>query len=149
MKSPTKEQLKNAEPLKITTQYDIRKVITDFMPRKLDDVPVKSQIRSLDQSGKPVIYAVSAPASCDYHSQLLEGLQILKTRLEASQRVGNSNLFMINAHNWVDTIIERRLGGKRDGLRIRWDLPDGIYFFDPFTGKLTRSDPVVVSPNQA
>ena len=36
----------------------------------------------------------------------------------------------------VDNLIERRLGGKRNGLKIRWRVPEGIYEFDPRDRKL-------------
>ena len=36
----------------------------------------------------------------------------------------------------VDTLIQRRLFGKRIGLRIRWEVRDGVFEFDPYTKKL-------------
>ena len=39
---------------------------------------------------------------------------------------------------WVDTLIERRLGGKRDGTKITWKLPEGDFAFDPWTTQLEQ-----------
>lgn len=41
-------------------------------------------------------------------------------------------------YSWVDTLIERRLDGKRSGLKVTWSLSDGQYEFDPWTKKLDK-----------
>jgi len=41
-------------------------------------------------------------------------------------------------YSWVDTLIERRLDGKRNGLKVTWSLSDGQYEFDPWTKKLDK-----------
>lgn len=40
---------------------------------------------------------------------------------------------------WVDLLIAKRLGGKRDKLKIVWSLKDGEFEFDPWTKKLTKN----------
>lgn len=37
---------------------------------------------------------------------------------------------------WVDTLIARRLDGKRNGLFVEWNLQDGKFQYDPYTRKL-------------
>lgn len=37
---------------------------------------------------------------------------------------------------WVDTLIARRLDGKRNGLVIEWSLPEGKFQYDPWSKKL-------------
>jgi hypothetical protein len=39
---------------------------------------------------------------------------------------------------WVDTLIARRLDGKRNGMVIEWDLPEGKFVYDPWTKKLEQ-----------
>lgn len=39
---------------------------------------------------------------------------------------------------WVDTLIEKRLDAKRDGLKIVWNLADGKFEFDPWGMKLEQ-----------
>ena len=39
---------------------------------------------------------------------------------------------------WVDSIVERRLGGKRVSLKVRWELKDGTYEWDPITEELVE-----------
>jgi hypothetical protein len=41
-------------------------------------------------------------------------------------------------YSWVDTLIDRRLDGKRNGLKVTWSLSDGQYEFDPWTQKLDK-----------
>lgn len=37
---------------------------------------------------------------------------------------------------WVDTLIARRLDGKRNGLVVEWSLQDGKFQYDPWTKEL-------------
>ena len=83
---------------------------------------------------------------------LLEGLSVIKKRMEAITKVqeavdeadeaGVSSAMSIwdinNVRFNIDNIIERRLGGKRRGIRIRWNLSDCIYEYDPFSNKLYK-----------
>ena len=39
---------------------------------------------------------------------------------------------------WLDDLIIRRLGGVRDGLRVKWDIAEGVFYFDPYTGTLSK-----------
>jgi hypothetical protein len=39
---------------------------------------------------------------------------------------------------WVDTLIDRRLNGKRDGLKILWNLAEGQFEFNPWDKKLDK-----------
>jgi len=41
-------------------------------------------------------------------------------------------------YSWVDTLINKRMNGKREGLVIKWTLPDGNFTFDPWTKKLEK-----------
>lgn len=43
-------------------------------------------------------------------------------------------------YSWVDTLIDRRLDGKRKGLKVTWDLTDGQFEFDPWTKKLEKTN---------
>ena len=43
-------------------------------------------------------------------------------------------------HTWVDTFIDRNMGGRREGLSIVWELPEGKFKLDPWTCKLEKVD---------
>ena len=44
----------------------------------------------------------------------------------------------VQSTNSVERMIEKFTGGVRDGDRIKWELSDGTYFYDPITEKLTK-----------
>lgn len=120
---------------------DIKRVIQEFMPgAKHTAVTVKAQMKS---EGKT--FAVEGESSVDYKKLLIEGFDIIKARIEASKRIAESDTEIkiqpinIGGHMWLDDLIRRRLGGKRDGLRVRWDLKEGTYFFDPYECMLTKA----------
>lgn len=125
----------------IETLGDIKKAIQEFLPGHKEENPVvEAEFR--DDQGRKI--SVSAPTGCTYREMLIEGFNIVKTRIEimekCKEKAEGSGIqpIQIDGHMWLDDLITRRLGGKRDGLRIRWDLQEGSYFFDPFTGKLTK-----------
>jgi len=122
----------------VETLGDIKAAIQEFLVPG-ESVTVEGTIKS---GGKT--WQVEAPAECDYKTMLKEGFEIVKTRLEAKERnTGQSELgidpISVDGHMWLDDLITRRLGGVRDGLRVRWDLAEGTFFFDPFTSKLVKS----------
>ena len=124
----------------VETLADIKHVITEFIPGCESKNPDISVVMSVDN----ITYKLSAPTNCSYKDMLNDGFEIIKRRLDAK----NKNLDKISlgidpisaeGHMWLDDLIVRRLGGVRDGLRIKWQLKEGTFFFDPFTGKLTES----------
>ena len=38
----------------------------------------------------------------------------------------------------VDLLIESRMGGKRHGDKIRWNVEEGTFQFDPYSGDLRK-----------
>lgn len=126
----------------VETIGDIRRVVQEFLPSVSENNPVVT--KKIMADGKT--YEVSAPTSCTYKEMLLEGFTILKKRYDAmekiKERVQNNvtQPISMDGHMWLDDLISRRLGGKRDGLRVKWDVKDGTYYYDPFTGKLTKAE---------
>lgn len=129
-----------AQPVVVRDSYEIRRVIAEFMPRQKKAETVQAQIEAMTEDGKKVKYKVEAPLECDYHSMLMQGMDMVKKRLAAIEKAGPEaqRVLSVGGHMWVDDLIRRRLGGVRDGLRVRWDIPEGTFFFDPYTGKLTQ-----------
>ena len=122
----------------VESLVDIKSVIQEFLPdHRSQSVEVHAE---LADGGKK--YMVTAPADCDYKKLLSEGFEIIRKRVEAAGRAhasGQASPINITGRMWLDDLIERRLGGKRDGLRVKWVIKDTTYYFDPFTGKLTCS----------
>ena len=82
---------------------------------------------------------------------LMDGIDIIKARIEAHKRAEEEfeqvkeelGDFVparmqdpSTARFWVDDIIEKRLRGKRIGTKITWDLKDGSYEWDPYSGEI-------------
>ncbi len=106
-----------------------------FVP---DNPPVRAQVK--DEDGK--MHDLQAPTGCDYRSLLMEGFKIVEGRLKAIEKVKARGLvppIQIDGHMWLDDLISRRLDGTREGMRVKWELTDAIYYFDPTTGKVTRT----------
>ena len=121
----------------ITSLNDIREVVGDFMPGK-EDMPTKISAEFMIDSKKVV--AVSSVEGISPRESLVEGFSILKKRMDVVKHLEEGALspVCVEGHMWLDDLIRYRMGGKRDGLKVRWDLSDGSYKFDPFTGKLTK-----------
>lgn len=41
---------------------------------------------------------------------------------------------------WLDFFIDRQMGGRREGLTIVWELPEGKFRLDPWSCKLEKDD---------
>jgi hypothetical protein len=141
MAHPTKQQLDSIKPIAITSLYDIRKVITPFMPHEPKKSSVTAKMTGVNgESGTRAVFEVSAPASCDYYSQFRRGMDSLKARSDAVAKLGEraAKVLNIDAPTMVDNIIKTKMGGKREGLRVRWDIGPDTYYFDPFSGTLSK-----------
>lgn len=146
MKALTKEQIASIKPIKIDTSYDIRKAVMAFMPHTIKDDTISAELRGMDD-GKKVTFALTAPLNCDVYTQFMQGMTMLRNRFDIIAKHGETarKVLMIDGHAWVDNIIKTRLGGVREGLRIRWIINEGTFYFDPFTGKLTKCEPASTS----
>lgn len=119
---------------------DIQQAILEFLPNNKEKTPEVSV--KLVSEGKT--YDLKAPAGCTYRELIINGFNIVKRRLGAISKGHNTELGIepvsVGGHMWLDDLIVRRLGGTRDGLRVKWSIKDGIFYFDPYTGKLTKSE---------
>jgi len=121
----------------VKTLSDIKQAIREFMP---GDRPLHEVNATVKADGKT--WQLSAPAGASYREMLIEGFDVVKKRLEVLEKARDTELGIepinINGHMWLDDLIVRRLGGVRDGLRVKWDISDGTFYFDPYTGTLTK-----------
>ena len=130
------------KPVVCESMTDIQMAIKPFMEdRGSESVNISCEIDGDKVSG------VSSSAS--YRKILLDGLEVIKKRIKAVSAMrealdkseegekNNMKVWEVDKLRFnVDTLIERKLGGKRVGIRIRWELKDGIYEYDPFGNKL-------------
>lgn len=121
----------------VETLSDIKRVIQEFMPSSSEaDATVSAEFVVDGQKMQ-----VSAPTSCTYRKMLLDGFEIVRKRIDVVGKIEQPHLanpLNVDGHMWLDDLIKRRLGGIREGLRVRWTLSEGVFYFDPFAGKLTK-----------
>ena len=121
----------------VETLNDVKQVIQEFMP---GDCPLPEVSATIKAEGK--IWQLSAPAGASYREMLIEGFDIVKKRLNAIEKVRDTELgiepISIDGHMWLDDLIVRRLGGMRDGLRVKWIIAEDTFYFDPYAGTLTK-----------
>lgn len=158
---PTKQleqRLKDAsQPVVISTLVELRALLANFRGGPTQGVDLKTAVTWTNDKGKQQTATVAARSGGgSLRDALLDGLSKVKLRVEANEQmqqalknakesgqlddctmqVWNVDLLRFN----VDQLIELRMGGKRRGLRIRWELQEGIFEFDPFQDKLYGVD---------
>ena len=105
--------------------------MTKSKEKKIETVIVKSKA-DIEQALKPF--------TNDKHqlrASLLEGFELVKKRRTFNEKV-DSGLDVDKMFIWVDAMIKQRLDGKREGLRVVWNIPEGKFEFDPWTKQLTK-----------
>jgi hypothetical protein len=80
---------------------------------------------------------------------LLDGFEMVKRHLELdTHEVGDIDAYggfvpiqppKTTNNTWLDKMITRQLGGRREGLKVVWDVMEGQYAFDPWTGNLEKT----------
>jgi len=140
------------EPVTVNSVADIKNIIAPLDPRKNPAQP-EIPLATTMTVGKDE-YRVTAPTkSRSKRDMLVDGLQIIKNRIEDLDALHSSDEFLVNGKpmkpasvgdgvsgvTWVDQFISHWLGAYRDGILICWDLSDGhTYRYDIFAHKLTR-----------
>ena len=100
---------------------------------------------------KRAIYPYSKDGRPESRKLMVEGLEFIKKATAAHEQaereiLENKDAFsgfmpaqMVNpmlGYHWVDSIIEKKLGGKRSGYIVRWELADGTYEWDAIEDEL-------------
>jgi hypothetical protein len=120
------------EPVVCNDFNDIKRVLKDL--RKSDNVTVSAKIGDDN---------INVKTDNTYlRDSLLKGMNVIKTRVEAMKGVeipedSNMKLWGVDEVRFgVDSFIERHLGAKRNGTRIRWEVQGGTFEYDVFEDKL-------------
>lgn len=122
------------------TIYDIQLLLKDLINPSIRSSPGCSvSISGYDESGKKVsITTQERGLSTD--AQVLDLFKGLQIKMQMANKLGETGRRLIYQAPpaLLDNLLARRYGACRDGLRMYWNLPDGTYFFCPFTKKITR-----------
>jgi len=137
---------------------DIKRLVSQLDPARnprQQEVSVGAIVSAQDETtGAEQRFQVSAPTrSKSKRDMLIEGLDIIKNRLESENRLSDTAAIEVNGKlmkpaavgtgslgkTWVDPLILQWLGGYRDGIYICWQLNDGfVYRYNIYEHKLTR-----------
>lgn len=118
---------------------DIKEVIKDFLPGSAQsDQQISTTMESDGHKYNVSVDLKNQDPKC----QLIEGFDIVKRRLEVLEKLGNNKNapITVDGHMWLDDLIRMRMGGSRDGLRVKWVIRSDTYLFDPYTGKLFKRE---------
>jgi hypothetical protein len=149
------------QPPDIHNADDIKRVLINLDPHnKLNinagNITISTNMVGTIDGHTQRAFSVNATTTTQtYRQMIIEAFALIKRREEAANNLTKSanTEVLINGKSMtpppvidmqprlaVDSVIERLLGGHRDGLRIRWDLADGYsYFYDVMQHRLTRT----------
>jgi hypothetical protein len=143
-----KEKIK---PVVIRNLNDIKLALKPFLLDASDQDRTMQCEMSWDNDGKMEKSVVTGKsASFSYRQTLIDGLEVVKKRQETMKKLKEAvdkiededfkptmDVWDINKITFnIDTLIQRRLGGTRNGLRVRWSVAEGIFEYDPYQDKL-------------
>jgi hypothetical protein len=145
------------QPIKVGNLSEIREMISLLISkRRSDDITIQTKLQWMDDNAQRQIEenVSSMSRGTSLFDLLLDGLNVVKRHMEAvvpmrtavEEAEKDDPEVRCNIINWdidqmrfnVDDLIQRRLGGKRYGLRIRWTIQEGVFEFDVFSKKLFK-----------
>ena len=113
------KKIPKIEPRTINSESELRHLLTLYMPGS------DAQVRKT----------------------MMEGFETIKSKVEAEKKLKDIDkaefggfvpapLTITPSIITLDKFIERSMGGKREGLVIKWDLQNVVWVFNPWTGDL-------------
>jgi len=146
---------KQFEKVKINNLFELKKLVQRLQPTTIEHTsPIIVDTKQAKMSDDSFSGKVTIPQSSGdtLYKTLLDGFSMIKNHREYYSASISAELnpddyggyLPAKPSNpedhvtWLDIFIEQRLGGKRDGLSIVWDLPEGQFKLDPWSGKLEK-----------
>ena len=137
----------------------VKRAILPFtMEQHNKDIDISAQLEWTEDGKKRKGFVKAISRDLTAKQLLVEGFFLVKTRMELAGKMKEAaeledddedllperlkwELFDIDSQYFhVDALIRRELGGFRKGLRVRWDIKEGTFEFDPFECKLYKVD---------
>ena len=146
------------EKVRIHTLLELKQLVNRIKPGKTEaPKPIVLDTKEIGMADETYDGNVIIPQSggqATIRETLLDGFKMVKNHLEyynasmASQSAideygGFPPALAPNPDDhrtWLDTFIDRNMGGHREGLFICWDLPEGKFRLDPWSCKLEKVD---------
>lgn len=148
-KQPPKHQ--KPEKKEIKSYSDLRKLIDEL---KNDDKANPIIVTSVDAENKPIKVSIPSSNKPITRKLLSDGFDLIKQQENSLQKMSkelsreNDDYdgyypARINDESaksvWVDNMVSNCFGGRRDGLKIVWDLPEGKFELNPWTLDLSKT----------
>ena len=139
------------KPVVVKDLNGIKMVLKPFLVDNPDQERTIQCEMGWENEGKAEKSIITSKSSgFSYRKTLIDGLDVIRKRKETMEKLkkatkeAQANDMISTMEVWdvnkmrfnVDALIERRLGGKRNGCRVRWVVNEGIFEYDPFTDKL-------------
>lgn len=143
------------KPVEISNLLDIRKILepilNDTNSGKVVEFNCDIKWSADGASGSNNVKGHSTDSSL--YRLLLDGFNVVKQCAEAYKKASDmynnvdiddvikldESIWNVdNMHFNVDSLIHNRLGGKRNGMRVRWTVQEGVFEFDPYERKLFK-----------
>lgn len=149
-----------SKPVQVKNLFEIEQLISMVMQQNPEekDITLSVEMEWNDEEGKQkeIVSAITKEASM--YGLLLDGLDVVKKYMQSMETIRQaiekveekddipaSMLEIWNIqrmHFNVDNFISKKMGGKRNGLRIRWEVQDGVFEFDPYAVKLYKVEDI-------
>lgn len=147
---------KTERNVSVKTLDDIKLLIDGLSKHAIEDNALKlSQTINYVEDGKSKSELVEVEnRDLNIRKLLIEGLDLVRKRIDIVDKMKKQyeevdddddllpekikwGLFDINSQYFnVDSLIKREFDGCRSGTRIRWEISEGVFEFDPFSWKL-------------
>lgn len=142
--------------VEVKTYSDLVKLVEGLKPTNAIDKPIKVTFENVGTENDRVIPSLSVSSPSDGQSMsrklLLDGFEMVKRQMAFDQAaqvysdvvdnfggVYPATPAMDNTRaTWLDNYIRSTLGGHREGLVVVWNLPEGKFQLDPWSGKLEK-----------
>lgn len=146
-----KQEKRNINPVNIKCVNDIRKAIIPFtIDAKDGSIQVNSTVE-WEEEGQKNEAKVSAPSNdVSMRKMLLDGFKQVEQRKKMLDRLHQvledeyaptlPEADIDSIPMSVDRIIKDRLGGRREGFKVVWDIDNRRVVFDPYTKELSEND---------
>jgi hypothetical protein len=145
------------KPVTISNYKELVTLVAGIKPKTEDKDPnLQATFKDVSTPSDQIIPELTVSAKLGSgtmaHKLLSDGFKMVKRQLEFGQaaQVFNDDVDSFGGFlptpapsndkhvTWLDNFIRTSLGGRREGMHVVWDLPEGRYRMDPATYQLEK-----------
>ena len=142
--------------IKINSLFDLNKLVERLKPTNSKETSLTVEFEKVDTPSGQIIPKLPVTMKSDGESMerriLIDGFDLLKRQQEfkKSARIFEEDVESFGGFlptippesesniSWIDRYVEDHLDGRREGLFVFWDLPEGTYRLEPWSCKLEK-----------